>query len=153
MWRADSFEKNLMLGKIKGRMRRGWQRMRWLDGISDSMDVGLGDSGIWWRTGRPGVLQFMGSQSFRHYWATELNWTKCTLPNKRKKYLQHSGKAASFAIERVKYHLSGTQWYQIKGGILFKNPPTTENKNIYHKTLILRMLMTASDTFSTAMGK
>ena len=42
MQRADSFEKTLMLGKIEGRRRRGWQRMRWLDGISDSMDMGLG---------------------------------------------------------------------------------------------------------------
>ena len=42
MRRADSFEKTLMLGKIGGRRRRGWQRMRWLDGITDSMDMGLG---------------------------------------------------------------------------------------------------------------
>ena len=42
MGRADSFEKILMLGKIVGRRRRGWQRMRWLDGITDSMDMGLG---------------------------------------------------------------------------------------------------------------
>ena len=41
MWRVDSFEKSLMLGKIEGRRRRGWQRMRWLDGITDSTDMSL----------------------------------------------------------------------------------------------------------------
>ena len=43
MQRADSFEKTLILGKIEGRRRRGRQRMRWLDGITDSMDMGLGE--------------------------------------------------------------------------------------------------------------
>ena len=42
LWRGDSFEKTLMLGMMEGRRRRGWQRLRWLDGITDSMDMSLG---------------------------------------------------------------------------------------------------------------
>ena len=63
MRRVDSLEKTLMLGGIEGRRRRGRQRMRWLDGITDLMDVVSVNSGNWWWTGRPGVLQFMGLQS------------------------------------------------------------------------------------------
>ena len=66
--------KTLMLGNSEGRRRRGCQRMRWLDGFADSMDMSLSNSGRWWRTGRPGMLWFMRSQRVRHDWATELNW-------------------------------------------------------------------------------
>ena len=55
MWTADSFEKTLMLGKIKIG-RRGRQRMRWLDGIADLMDMSWASSGSWWWTRKPGVL-------------------------------------------------------------------------------------------------
>ena len=69
--RADSLEKTLMLGKIEGRRRREWQRMRRLDGITDSRSWVWANSGRWWRTGKPGVLQFIGSQRIRHDWVTE----------------------------------------------------------------------------------
>ena len=71
MWRADSFEKTLMLEKIKGRRRRERQRVRWLDGITWVWV----NSRSWWWTGRPGVLQSMRSQRVRHDWMTEFNWT------------------------------------------------------------------------------
>ena len=75
MQRTDSLEKTLMLGKIEGRRRRGGQRMRRLDGITDSVDMVWVDSESWWWTGRPGVLPFMGLQRVRQDWATELKWT------------------------------------------------------------------------------
>ena len=74
MQRIDSLEKTLMLRKIKDRRRRGWQKMRWLDGITDSQWTWVwATSRIWWWTGKPGVLQSMVSHRAGHDWATELN--------------------------------------------------------------------------------
>ena len=72
MRRADSFEKTLMLGKIEGRRRRGQQRMRWFDGITNSMDMSLCKplELVMVRKAWRAVVQLL-----RHDWATELNWT------------------------------------------------------------------------------
>ena len=59
IWRVSSLEETLMLEKTKDKRSR-WQRMRWLDGITDSMEGVWANSGIYWRTGKPGVPQFMG---------------------------------------------------------------------------------------------
>ena len=65
MQRADSLERTLMLGKIQNKMRRRRQKMRWLDGITNSMDMNLGD--LWEMVrDRPGVLQSKGSERVRH---------------------------------------------------------------------------------------
>ena len=75
MRRADSFEKTLILGKIEGRRRRGWQRMRWSDGITDSMDMGLG--GFRELVMDREALACCGSWSPRElYMIEQLNWTE-----------------------------------------------------------------------------
>jgi len=81
MPRTDSFEKTLMLGKIEGRRRRAQQRMRWLDGITDLMDMSLSRFQELVMEKKPGMLQSMGSQTVIRDWATELNKTIPLLHN------------------------------------------------------------------------
>ena len=85
MQRTDSFEKTLMLGRLKAGEGddRGWAG--WMASTTQWTLVWV-NSGSWWWTGRPGVLQSMGSQRVRHDWATELNWTEADMSLELLKY-------------------------------------------------------------------
>ena len=83
MQRADSSEKMLMLGKIEGRRRRGRQRMRWLDGITDSMDMSLSKLQRLWRREKPGGL-----------WSVALQQSQTGL-NRNKKWIERVSELAT----------------------------------------------------------
>ena len=75
VWTTDSLEKTLILGKIEGRKRRGWRRMRWLDGIIQWTWVWANSGSLWW-TGKPRLLQSMESQIHVNVWQNQYSIVK-----------------------------------------------------------------------------
>ena len=120
MWRADSLEKTLMLGGIKGSRKRGQWRMRWSDAITDLIDRVWASSGSWRWTGKPSVLQSRGSQRVRHDWATELKWTETNPWKNSKSYF------TKIKISAVQNTLSKES----------KDKPQTYGKDLWNTHLI-----------------
>ena len=98
-----------MLGEIWGRRKRGWQRMRWLMASPTRWTWVWVNSRRWWWTGRPGMLQFLGSQRVGHDWVTELNWTDLIQNWQRNKKLY--GQAE---VKKIQHHQTSLET-NIKG--------------------------------------
>ena len=120
MWRTDSMEKTLMLGKIEGRRRKGWQRMRWLDGITDSIDMSLSNLQEIVKDRESFCAVFHGVTKVQT-WLN--NWTNPSLPC-----------SSQFLLSCLKSHLTFTQpaWGHIGTTYLLINPISPQPIFRYH---------------------
>ena len=111
--RTDSFEKTLMLGKIEGERRRVWQKLKWWMASPTQWTWVWVNSGSWWWTGKPGILQSMGSQRVRHDSATELDWWYF--------YFQFFEELSVFLSHRVGHDwATELNWTELSGGLTTK---------------------------------
>ena len=138
MWRIDSLEKTLMMGGVGDRRRRGkqdemagWHHRLWWAWV-------WVNSGSWWWTGRPGVLQFTGSQRVGNDWATELNWTDIVLQGKKKwpmtKWVHHDTQKQCYKWSQM-LHNHGKSLF-MKHEAKARGPGAREPDHCHHGQLL-----------------
>ena len=124
MQRADLLEKTLMLAETEGRRRRGWQRMKWLDSITDSWTWIWANLGKRWRTGEPGMLQSMALQRVGHNLATEQQQCRAKCKTREKWRIIHRGCES----RKTGHWLKENPWQKLQRWKEYHNE-ITENSN------------------------